>query len=256
MSTQTIIETQDLVKVYGEGDASVTALDGVDLKIQQGEFVAIMGPSGSGKSTLMHILGCLSRPTSGRYILDSEDVSDLDNRELAAIRNQKIGFVFQAYNLLPRTTAVRNVELPLLYNHMNRRSPRENEELAREMLEKVGLADRMDHQPQELSGGQQQRVAIARALVNQPVMLIADEPTGNLDSHSGADIMALMHEIHQQGATIVIVTHDPSIAAHTQRTIVLRDGRIDTVTHNGHTVKSESPRGNEIWKRPQEPSAA
>ena len=256
MSTQTIIETQELTKVYGLGDASVTALDGVDLKIQAGEFVAIMGPSGSGKSTLMHILGCLSRPTSGRYILDSEDVSDLDNKELAAIRNQKIGFVFQAYNLLPRTTALRNVELPLLYNRTNHRSAKENEELAREVLDKVGLGDRMDHQPQELSGGQQQRVAIARALVNQPVMLIADEPTGNLDSHSGAEIMELMHEIHQQGATLVIVTHDSSIAAHTQRTIVLRDGRIDTVTHNGHGAKSGKPSSDEIWKRPQERKAA
>jgi putative ABC transport system ATP-binding protein len=248
MSTQAIIETHDLTKVYGEGDAAVTALNGVSMAIQAGEFVAIMGPSGSGKSTLMHILGCLSRPTAGRYILDSEDVSNLDNRELAAIRNRKIGFVFQAYNLLPRTTAVRNVELPLLYNRTVRRNAQENEELAREMLEKVGLGDRMDHQPQELSGGQQQRVAIARALVNHPLMLIADEPTGNLDSHSGADIMNLMHEIHAQGATIVIVTHDPKIAAHTQRTIELRDGQISKVTHNGHG-------GDEVWKRPQQQAA-
>ena len=233
MSAQTIIETQDLRKVYGSGDASVTALDGVSLKIQSGEFVAIMGPSGSGKSTLMHILGCLSRPTDGHYILDSQDVSNLDNKELAAIRNQKIGFVFQAYNLLPRTTALRNVMLPLIYNRVEHKTPEESETLAREMLAKVGLADRMDHQPQELSGGQQQRVAIARALVNHPVMIIADEPTGNLDSHSGADIINLMHEIHQQGATIVIVTHDPKIAAHTQRTIELRDGQLDKVTHNG-----------------------
>ncbi len=255
MSTQTIIETQDLTKVYGEGEGAVTALNGISLKIQSGEFVAIMGPSGSGKSTLMHILGCLSRPTSGRYILDSEDVSDLDNKELAAIRNRKIGFVFQAYNLLPRTTAVRNVVLPLLYNHNERRSLQESEELARQMLQKVGLGDRMDHQPQELSGGQQQRVAIARALVNNPVMLIADEPTGNLDSHSGADIMNLMHEIHEQGATLVIVTHDPKIAAHTQRTIELRDGLIDKVTHNGHTPESQPHHGNEVWKRPEQQSA-
>ncbi len=256
MSTQTIIETQDLTKVYGEGDAAVTALNGVSLQIQAGEFVAIMGPSGSGKSTLMHILGCLSRPTTGRYILDSQDVSDLDNRELAAIRNRKIGFVFQAYNLLPRTTAVRNVVLPLLYNRTDRRSLEESEELAREMLERVGLGDRMDHQPQELSGGQQQRVAIARALVNRPVMLIADEPTGNLDSHAGADIMNLMHEIHAQGATLVIVTHDPKIAAHTQRTIELRDGQISKVTHNGHNTAGTEPHGNEIWKRPEQQGAA
>ena len=256
MSTQTIIETQDLTKVYGEGDAAVTALNGVSLKVQAGEFVAIMGPSGSGKSTLMHILGCLSRPTSGHYILDSEDVSDLDNKALAAIRNKKIGFVFQAYNLLPRTTAIRNVVLPLLYSHTERRSLEESEALARQMLEKVGLGDRMDHQPQELSGGQQQRVAIARALVNNPVMLIADEPTGNLDSHSGADIMSLMHEIHQQGATLVIVTHDPKIAAHTQRTIELRDGQIDKITNNGHTPESNPPRRDDVWKRPAQQSAS
>ncbi len=252
MNAPTIIETQDLVKIYGSGDAAVTALDGVSLQIQAGEFVAIMGPSGSGKSTLMHILGCLSRPTSGRYILDSQDVSDLDNRALAAIRNQKIGFVFQAYNLLPRTTALLNVMLPLLYDRVDHRTPQESEALAREMLTKVGLEDRMDHQPQELSGGQQQRVAIARALVNHPVMLIADEPTGNLDSHSGAEIMSLLHEIHQQGATIVIVTHDPKIAEQTQRTIQLRDGRIDKVNHNGH----HAPSRDELWQRPQAQGAA
>jgi putative ABC transport system ATP-binding protein len=256
MSAHTIIETQDLTKVYGTGDASVTALDGVSLKIQSGEFVAIMGPSGSGKSTLMHILGCLSRPTEGHYILDSQDVSNLDNKELAAIRNQKIGFVFQAYNLLPRTTALRNVMLPLIYNRVEHRTTEETEALARQMLEKVGLADRMDHQPQELSGGQQQRVAIARALVNNPVMIIADEPTGNLDSHSGADIMNLMHEIHQQGATIVIVTHDPKIAAHTQRVVELRDGQIDKVTHNGHNPDGPKRDPDERWKKPGELAAA
>ena len=243
MSKQTIIETQNLTKVFGAGDASVKALNVINLKISSGEFVAIMGPSGSGKSTLMHILGCLSRPTEGTYILDNQDVSNLDNKELAAIRNQKIGFVFQAYNLLPRTSALQNVELPLIYDRREglHRTQGESETLARTMLEKVGLADRMDHQPQELSGGQQQRVAIARALVNQPVMIIADEPTGNLDSHSGAEIMNLLHEIHQQGATIVIVTHDPKIAAHTQRTIELRDGLIDKVNHNGNN--------DEQWKR-------
>jgi putative ABC transport system ATP-binding protein len=244
VSAQPIIETQDLTKVFGLGDASVTALGGVSLSIQSGEFVAIMGPSGSGKSTLMHILGCLSRPTSGRYILDSRDVSNLENHELASIRNQKIGFVFQAYNLLPRTTALRNVMLPLMYDRRSdqTKTPAQSEALAREMLERVGLSTRLHHQPQELSGGQQQRVAIARALVNNPVLLIADEPTGNLDSHVGEEIMTLLHTIHGQGATIVIVTHDPRIAAHTQRTIELRDGLVDKVTHNGHDADK--------WKRP------
>jgi putative ABC transport system ATP-binding protein len=250
MSSHTIIETQDLTKVYGSGDASVTALNGVSMKIDSGEFVAIMGPSGSGKSTLMHILGCLSRPTDGHYILDSQDVSNLDNKELAAIRNRKIGFVFQAYNLLPRTTALRNVILPLIYDRRpeDHKTSEESETLGREMLVKVGLADRMDHQPQELSGGQQQRVAVARALINNPVMIIADEPTGNLDSHSGADILNLLHDIHLQGATIVIVTHDPKIAAHTQRIIELRDGLIDKVTHNG---KSTEQKVDEQWKKPK-----
>jgi putative ABC transport system ATP-binding protein len=244
MSAQPIIETQDIHKIYGMGDASVRALDGISLRIMPGEFVAIMGPSGSGKSTLMHILGCLSRPTRGQYFLDSRDVSNLDNRELAAVRNQKIGFVFQAYNLLARTTALRNVMLPLMYERREEESktPEQREALARAMLEKVGLGERLHHQPQELSGGQQQRVAIARALVNNPVMIIADEPTGNLDSHAGEDIMSLLHDVHQQSATIVIVTHDPSIAAHTQRTVALRDGRIENITDNGHD--------SDKWKRP------
>jgi putative ABC transport system ATP-binding protein len=244
-SARTIIETQDVTKVFGMGDASVTALRGITLQIQSGEFVAIIGPSGSGKSTLMHILGCLSRPTAGRYILDGRDVSNLDNKELATTRNQKIGFVFQAYNLLSRTTALRNVMLPLVYERRDdqHKTPDESEALAREMLVKVGLADRMDHQPQELSGGQQQRVAIARALINKPVILIADEPTGNLDSHAGEDIMNLLHDIHSQGATIVIVTHDPKIAAHSQRTVEVRDGQVEQVTHNG---QDHSP-----WARPQ-----
>jgi putative ABC transport system ATP-binding protein len=244
MSSQTIIETQDVTKVFGMGDASVIALRGVTLRIQAGEFVAIIGPSGSGKSTLMHILGCLSRPTAGRYVLDGKDVSNLENRELASVRNQKIGFVFQAYNLLSRTTALRNVMLPLVYDRRpdQHKTPEQAEGLAREMLDKVGLGDRMQHQPQELSGGQQQRVAIARALINNPVILIADEPTGNLDTHAGQEIMALLHAIHDQGATIVIVTHDPTIAAHTQRRIEVRDGLIE---QDGH-----DDQGRSTWARP------
>jgi putative ABC transport system ATP-binding protein len=236
MDTRTIIETIDITKVFGMGDVSVAALKGINIQIHAGEFIAIMGPSGSGKSTLMHILGCLSKPTSGQYILDGEDVSNMDKVELAGIRNKKIGFVFQAYNLLPRTTALRNVTLPMLYNHSNPKSTEEGDEKAKAMLELVGLADRIHHQPQELSGGQQQRVAIARALINDPVLVIADEPTGNLDSHSGVEIMNLLHKLHEQGTTIVMVTHDPRIAEHTQRTISLMDGLIDSVVHNGKMV--------------------
>jgi putative ABC transport system ATP-binding protein len=232
-----IIQTIDITKVFGMGDISVAALKGIGVDIEAGEFVAILGPSGSGKSTLLHILGCLSQPTSGQYILDGDDVSNLDKAQLASIRNQKIGFVFQAYNLLARTSALRNVTLPLLYNHANPKTIEEGEAKARSVLDLVGLADRMNHQPQELSGGQQQRVAIARALVNDPVLVIADEPTGNLDSHSGEEIMGLLHKLHGQGTTIVMVTHDSKIAAHTQRTINLLDGLVDNVVHNGHSEK-------------------
>ena len=233
MAKRRIIETVDITKIYGMGDSSVIALNGVSVQIETGEFVAIMGPSGSGKSTLMHILGCLSQPTSGRYILDGEDVSSLDKAQLAAIRSKKIGFVFQAYNLLPRTTALRNVTLPLLYNHANPTTVAEGDEKARAVLELVGLADRIHHQPQELSGGQQQRVAIARALINDPVLVIADEPTGNLDSRSGEEIMNLLHVLHARGTTIVLVTHDPKNAAHTQRTINLLDGQVADIVQNG-----------------------
>jgi putative ABC transport system ATP-binding protein len=234
MNDKTIIETIDLTKVYGMGDATVTALDGVSVQIKAGEFVAIMGPSGSGKSTLMHILGCLSRPTSGNYILDGQDISDMSKKELAVVRNQKLGFIFQAYNLLPRTNALRNVMMPLLYDRNHHVSDEEGEQKALQMLELVGLADRVHHQPQELSGGQQQRVAIARALINDPVMIIADEPTGNLDSRSGRDILNLLRTLHEQGVTIVMVTHDPLTAEYTQRVIHLADGKIDRVKHNGH----------------------
>jgi len=233
MSNQAIIETVNVTKIYGMGDISVAALAGVSIQIHVGEFVAIMGPSGSGKSTLMHILGCLSQPTEGQYILDGEDISQLNKSELASIRNRKLGFIFQAYNLLARTPAIRNVTLPLLYDREHTLTQAQMDEKAESMLELVGLADRMHHEPQELSGGQQQRVAIARALINNPVMIIADEPTGNLDTHSGKEIMSLLHKLHSSGSTIVMVTHDPEIAAHTQRTIHLRDGLIEQVVTNG-----------------------
>ncbi len=239
-SMHTIIKTADLTKIYGMGDASVTALDHVSLEVKSGELVSIMGASGSGKSTLMNILGCLSTPTSGQYILDGEDVSNLDKVKLAAIRNTKIGYVFQSYNLLPRTTALRNVILPLVYDRTHKHPRDKWENLGKEMLEQVGLGDRMDHQPQELSGGQQQRVAIARALITDPVMIIADEPTGNLDSHSGEEIMKLLNKLHQQGATIVIVTHDPVVSQYTERVVHLKDGHIDTVVHNGKNHHMES----------------
>lgn len=236
---QSIIKTLDITKVYGMGDIQVAALDGVNIEIHQGEFVAIMGPSGSGKSTLMHILGCLSQPTSGQYFLDGEDVSQLDKVELASVRNQKIGFIFQAYNLLARTTALQNIMLPFLYNRVNPKTKEESLKKAKTMLELVGLGSRMNHQPHELSGGQQQRVAIARALINDPVMVIADEPTGNLDTRSGTEIMNLLHQLHGQGTTIVMVTHDPKTATHTQRTINLVDGLVDSITWNGkHNTKA------------------
>ncbi len=242
-ATKTIIETRDLTKVYGMDGLSVKALENVSLRIDAGEFVAIMGPSGSGKSTLINILGCLSTPSSGSYILDGQDVSSLDKAQLALIRNAKLGFVFQSFNLLPHTTALRNVELPLIYDRSHK-VPREKwQDLAKETLEAVGLGDRMDHKPQELSGGQQQRVAIARALITHPVMIIADEPTGNLDSKSGEEIMQLFRKLHEQGSTLVIVTHDPVVSAHTERVIHLKDGHIDTIVHN-----------DDKWKNPNKTS--
>jgi putative ABC transport system ATP-binding protein len=233
MVQDVIIQTEDLTKIYGQGEAQVIALDGVNIHIHAGECVAIMGPSGSGKSTLMHILGCLSKPTSGKYVLAEEDVSMMNRVQLAAIRNEQIGFVFQSFNLLARTSALNNVMLPLLYNRANGMSAQERLERSQHVLDAVGLADRMTHQPQELSGGQQQRVAIARALVNDPVLILADEPTGNLDSKSGLEIMELLHTLHAQGRTIVVVTHDPEIAEETERTISLLDGRVDFDKKNG-----------------------
>jgi putative ABC transport system ATP-binding protein len=228
MTNQTIIQTEDLRKYYGLGNIQVKALDGVDLGINRGEFVAIMGPSGSGKSTLMNILGCLDRPTDGRYYLAGEDVSSLNKVQLAAIRNRQIGFVFQSFNLLPRTSALRNVMLPLVYKRQDKLSPKEREAIAMEALEAVGLSDRAHHEPNELSGGQKQRVAIARALVNDPALLLADEPTGNLDSKTGHEIMEIFQDLHRRGRTIVVVTHEDDIAAQTERTILLLDGKIES----------------------------
>ena len=225
---QPIIQTHDLRKIYGMGDIQVAALNGVDVRIDEGEFVAVMGPSGSGKSTLMNILGCLDRPTDGRYILAGEDVSGLNKAQLAAIRNRRLGFIFQSFNLLSRTSALRNVMLPLVYKRQETLSPKEREEKAMAALESVGLVDRAHHEPNELSGGQRQRVAVARALVNDPVLLMADEPTGNLDSKTGMEIMELFHELHSRGRTIVMVTHESEIADETQRTITLYDGKISS----------------------------
>ena len=232
---QPIIQTHNLRKVYGMGDIQVKALDGVDIQINKGEFVAVMGPSGSGKSTLMNILGCLDRPTEGRYVLNGQEVSDLDKVQLAAIRNRELGFIFQSFNLLSRTSALRNVMLPLVYKRNGQLSQKEREEKAMAALESVGLADRAHHDPNELSGGQRQRVAIARALVNDPALIMADEPTGNLDTKTGDEIMAVLHTLHSGGGTIVMVTHEQYIAEQTQRTITLVDGRIYTDANNGHS---------------------
>ena len=221
---ETIIKIENLHRDFKVGSETVRALKGISFDIQEGEFVSIMGTSGSGKSTLLNILGCLDRPTSGNYYIDGIDVSGLSKDELSTIRNRKIGFVFQSYNLLSRTTALENVELPLLYN--NTVSGAERRERAMHALEQVGLSDRMDHTPNQLSGGQQQRVAIARALVNDPVMLLADEATGNLDTRTSYEIMNLFQELHAKGKTIAFVTHESDIAAFTTRTIMLRDGNI------------------------------
>jgi putative ABC transport system ATP-binding protein len=220
-----VIAGEGLTKVYKMGDVEVHALRGLSLSIERGEAVAVVGPSGSGKSTLMNILGCLDRPTAGSYVLDNEQVADLNDDQLANIRNRKVGFVFQSFNLLPRSTALANVELPLRYSGMQTG----RKDRARAALEAVGLGDRMTHKPTELSGGQQQRVAIARALVNSPAIIMADEPTGNLDSKVGQEIIGLLLKLNREsGTTLIIVTHDPRIAAQVQRVIHVRDGVVDT----------------------------
>ncbi len=223
MCNNLTIQIEDLHKIYILGKTRVYALRGIDLKVKRGEYVAIMGPSGSGKSTLMNIIGCLDVPTSGKYFLNGKDVSGMSDDELARIRNKEIGFVFQTFNLLPRASALHNVELPLIYNGTP--SVR-RKELARQALERVGLGDRMNHKPNELSGGQRQRVAIARALVNKPTMILADEPTGNLDTTTGAEIMEIFDLLNEQGNTIILVTHEDFIARHARRVIHLKDGKI------------------------------
>ena len=219
------LSLKDVVKIYQMGSSKVYALHGVSLEIEENEYVAIMGPSGSGKSTLMNMIGCLDVPTSGTYSIDGEPVGDKDEDELAAIRNRKIGFVFQTFNLVPRSTVFHNVELPLVYGGVSRS---ERKYLTEQAIERVGLLDRMHHKPNELSGGQRQRVAIARALVFTPSIILADEPTGNLDSKTGKEIMAMLDELHDGGHTIILVTHEDDIARHAQRVIHLKDGRVET----------------------------
>jgi putative ABC transport system ATP-binding protein len=222
-----IIQVSDLTKIYQMGTQEVRALDGVNFDVDENEYIAIMGPSGSGKSTLMNLIGCLDTPTSGRYVLNNQDVSQLEDADLAEVRNREIGFVFQTFNLLPRTDCLSNVELPLIYSGMKMS---ERHRRAEDTLRRVGLGDRIDHRPNELSGGQRQRVAIARALVNNPSILLADEPTGNLDTKTGKEIMMLFEELYRAGNTILVVTHEQEIADHARRIIWLRDGQIESDT--------------------------
>ena len=249
-----LIETVDLTKIYGEGDAEVIALKGINIKIRPGEFVAIMGPSGSGKSTLMNILACMDRPSEGRYILAGEDVSDYDRNELAYIRSKQLGFVFQSFNLLPRASALENVMLPLMYRRENHIPTGGRKQMAIEALENVGLGDRVEHRPNQLSGGQQQRVAIARALINDPLLVLADEPTGNLDTKSSEEILDIFHSLHERGRTIIIVTHESDIAAHANRIIHIRDGLVfsDELTPP-RAASSKTPASvpSEIWRKPE-----
>lgn len=225
MSKQPVIQITDLTKVYQMGHTEVHALAGVTFDVEENEYIAIMGPSGSGKSTLMNMIGCLDTPTTGEYILNNNNVSQMDDAELAEVRNREIGFVFQTFNLLPRTSCLANAELPLIYSGMK---SAERKEIAKRVLTKVGLGDRIDHKPNELSGGQRQRVAIARALVNSPSIILADEPTGNLDTKTGEEIMLLFEELYRQGNTLIVVTHEQEIADHARRIVRLRDGLIES----------------------------
>jgi putative ABC transport system ATP-binding protein len=249
MNNGALVNLIDVHKTYRTGEMEVPAVRGVSLEIKRGEFVALMGASGSGKSTLMNILGCLDRPTTGQYILDGADVSRLDRDRLADIRNRQIGFVFQNFNLLPRTSARENVELPLVYSEQ-RLTHAELREKADRVLASVGLAGREDHYPSQLSGGQQQRVAIARALINQPEVLLADEPTGNLDSRTSVEIMAIFQRLNERGITVIMVTHEPDIAAYAKRNVMMRDG----VILSDHLVLQRADAGSQLQQQPASPS--